>query len=259
MHRTLPLSPKHRLSAVLIAAAVSVMSGDALAVRVGGGSLGPLEHLDPFVPLVGGGYALCYGSCAEPYGIDDLRQYRSVLGARIGRIAVWARWDALAHDLYRLDEMRVRFGVEPFPLPLSIALEPILRREKVSGYPAGYATGLAAVLAAGKRRIACSLAGEIPEGGKACPVLLSCRAGLDRLSFTAAVSLRDGRVEFREVEGELSIEGIATLRTGYRLYTGEVLCGIGLRRRSILVTATWEHHPVLGGTLSLGVGCVWAR
>jgi len=259
VRRALPLSRRHRLSVALVVAAAFVVWGDAPAVQVGGVPPGPSGHLDPFVPLVGGEYALCHSSCGAPYGIDDLRAYKSLLGARAERFALWAVWDALVHDLYRLDELRVMFGVEPFRSELSIVLEPVLRREAVSGFTAEYSAGFAAVLVAGWRGLAFSLAGEVSEWRGTGMVLVASRAGLDPLSFTAAVCVRDGGVELREVEGELSIEGVVTLRTGYRLRTGDIRCGIGCRRKSILVTARWEHHPVLGGTVYIGMGYVWPR
>ncbi len=259
MHRALPLRPGRLPGAALVFAAASIVCGNALAVRIGDGPRGPSGHLDPFLPLVAGRYALCYSSGREPYGIEGLRAYRLLLGARTERLALWVEWDVIAHTLYRLDELRLRMGVGPFLLPLSIVLEPVVRRESVRGFPAGYSAGLAAVLVARRAGVGCSLKREISGWGGACPILAECRVGLDRLSFTTAVYLQDGGIDLRELEGEFSIEGVATLRTGYRFYTGEVLCGIGCRRRGILFTALWEHHPVLGRTVSIGMGYVWAR
>jgi hypothetical protein len=259
LHCALPLKVMVRSWGAIFIMIASLAPGSALGIKIVDHPLRPMSHLDPFVSLVSGVYMLCYSSCAEPYGIDDLHIYRALLGARTERFALWAAWDECGHPLYRLDELRLRICMEASRLPVSMALEPALRREAVKGFPARNSAGIAAVVILCRRGIACSLKREFAGQGGESPVLLACSARLDRLSITAAGCLTGGGFDIRETEAELSIDGIITLWTGYHLDAKEIRCGIGCRRRGILVTACWAHHPALGRTISLGVGYVWPR
>jgi hypothetical protein len=258
LHRALPLEMRNRSWIVAIIVIVSLVSADAFGIGAQGQPLRPGGYLDPFVSLVRGGYVLCHSSCAERYGIDDLHTYRVLFGARIERFALWAVWDACAHPLYRGDEIRLRICSTPFRLPASIALEPALWREAVKGFPAGYSTGLAAVIIFHGRGLAFSVRRRI-AGQVNGRDLIACSARIDRLSLVAEGCWNGGRGSLVEVEGELALDGLISLRTGYRLDTGEIRCGFGCRGGGILVTLLWSHHPVLGRTLSLGVGYVWPR
>jgi len=245
-----------------IAALIVIMtfaSGNALGIGAQGYPLRPRGYLDPFVSLVRGGYVLCYSSCAEPYGIDDLHTYRTLIGARIERFALWAVWDACAHPLYRLDELRLRICSGPLPLPVMIVLEPALRREAVKGFTAGHSAGLAAVIILCRAGPAFSVRAQIAGRTKVNSPVIACSANLDRLSLAAAGYGTGRGISLLEVEGELALDGFISLRTGYRLDTEEIRCGLGCRRGRILVTALWSHHPALGRTISLGVGYVWPR
>ena len=258
LHRALPLKMRDRASIAAIILITALVSGNALGMGGQGHPLRPREYLDPFVSLVRGGYVLCYSSCAQPYGIDDLHAYRALLGARIDRFAFWAIWDACAHSLYRLDELRLRICVGSLRLPASIALEPSLRREVVKGFPAGHSTGIAAIVILHRTGLAFSVKRRI-AGRTNGSAMIACSVRLDRLSLSAAGWGNGKGISLGEVEGEFVLERFMSIRTGYRLDTEEIRCGLGCRKGGILVTALWSHHPVLGRTVSLGVGYVWPR
>ena len=259
LHRALPLRMRNQAWIASIIMIAALTSGNALGIGALGHPLRPRGYLDPFVSLVQGGYVLCYSACAEQYGIDDLHTYRTLLGARIERFALWTVWDACTHPLYRLDELRLRICLEPLRLPASIALEPALRREAVKGFPAGHSAGLAAVIILHRTGLAFSVRRQVAGRTKGNPAVIACSVCLDRISIAAAGCGTVRGISLLEVEGELSLDGFISLRTGYRLDTEEIRCGLGCRKGRILVTALWSHHPALGRTISLGVGFVWPR
>jgi hypothetical protein len=259
LHSALPLNAavRQRIAGIIVIS--FLLPWNALGMAARGHPLRPGDHLDPFVSLVRGVYALCYSSCARPYGIDDLLTYRALVGARIERLALWAQWEACAHPFYRLDELRIRICLQPFDLPVSVVLEPVLLREAVEGFPTTHSTGLAAVFALNLTNLAFSLRREVVGRAATSSTLVACSARIDRLSLTVAGCGGSGGYSFIDVEGELSIDRLIFFRTGYRLDTEEIRCGLGCRRGRILVTALWAHHPALGRTISLGVGYVWPR
>jgi len=259
MHRALPMSRRIRSSAASVLAVMAFASGAAFGVPDGGRLRMPLESLDPFASLVWGAYTLCYSSCAEPYGMDELRTYRGLLGTRGGRYAFWAVWDACVHRLYRRDELRARICLDPFRLPLSVGLEQVLGREAVSGFPARLSAGFSAFVVIRRGGIACSMKREIDGWMGRGEALIACSVSLDRLTLAAAGCLDGGAFDMREVRGELSAGGIISIETGYRLDTGEVRWGVVCTGGRVLASASWAHHPVLGRTVFLGAGCVWPR
>lgn len=256
LHRALQVNRWLAPSAAAIAFMV-LSPGNVFGIATVDHQLRPAEQLDPFFSLVRNGYALCYGSCAEPYGIDDLRIYRALIGVRGGRFALWAAWEACAHRLFRRDDLHLRVCVQPFRFPLSFGLEPGMRRDAATGFPPGCVAGLTALAVLQGRGVACSLRREVTDR-EAFP-LVACTVSLDLIFLTVEGVRSDDGFDLREVESGLSIDGLVELRTGYRLDTGEVRCGVGCRRRGIIVTARWAHHPVLGRSVSLGVGCIWPR
>jgi len=256
LHRTLPFEMRDRSWIAAIIMIASLVSVDAFGTGTRGHP--PWGYLDPFASLVRGTYLLCHSSCAERYEIDDLHTYRVLLGARVERFALWAVWDACAHPLFRGDEIRLRICSTPLRFPASIALEPALGREAVKGFPAEYSSGLAAVVIFHVRGLAFSVRRRI-AGRVDGRYLIACSARLERLSLAAEGCWNGEGLSLIEVEGELALDGLIFLRTGFRLDTEEILCGFGCRGGGILVTLLWSHHPVLGRTLSLGVGYVWSR
>jgi hypothetical protein len=259
LHCALPLNALYRPGTAVIVVISLLLSGNAPGMAVRGQPPRPGGYLDPFFSLVRDRYALCYSSCAEPYGIDDLRFYQVLVGTRIERFALWVLWDARAHPLYRLDELRLRVCLRPFGLSASIALEPLLWREAVKGFPSAHSAGFAAALVLSRTNLACSLRREFAGRSESSPTLVACSARVHRFSLTAVGCVADEEIFLLDVEGELSIGGLISFRTGYRLDTEEIRCGLGCRRERMLVTALWAHHPALGRTISLGVGYVWPR
>ncbi len=259
LYRALSLNAVRRPKRTFIVVISLLMSGNTAGMAVRGQTPRPGDYLDPFVSLARGRYALGYSSRAEPYGIDDLRVYRALGGIRFERFALWALWDACAHPLYRLDELRLRVCLRPFGLPASIAMEPLMWREAVKGFPAAHSAGISFALILHRADLAFSLRREVAGRSGVGSTLIACSARVDRLTMTAAGSCGDGALSLLDVEGELSIDRLMSLRTGYRLDTEEIRCSLGCRKGRIIVTALWAHHPVLGRTISLGVGYLWQR
>ena len=259
LHRAIPLRMRDRVWIAAITLAMSIVSGNTVQAGIRGQPVRPGGYLDPFHSLVRGEYVLCYSSCAEPYGIDELHTYRSLLGARVEGFALWAVWDACAHPFYRLDELRMRICSEPFRIPASIALEHALRREAVKDFPTSHSTGIAVVIILERAGFAFSVRSQIAGGTGEIPTLIACSSRFDRFSITAVGWGKSEGLSLIIVEGELSLDGFVSFRTGYRLDTDEIRCGLGCRREGVLVTALWSHHPALGRTVTLGVGYVWSR
>ncbi len=259
LHRAPPLNRPTRSWIAAIFVISVLLPGNAPGMNLRGLPPRPRDYIDPFSPIVPDRYALCYSSCQEPYGIEDLRIYRVLVGGRIERFALWSLWDAIDHPLYRLDMIRLRVCLQPFGLPAAIALEPWLRRESVKGFPAAPSAGSAAALLLCRRDVAVLLWKEVVGRGGAGSALISCSVSIERIFLTAACRRREGSFSLVDTSGEISIDRSVSMLTGYRLDTGEIRFGLACRRGRIIVTALWAHHPVLGGTISLGVGCLWRR
>ena len=258
LHRALPLIPPNGVVITAIFLISLCLSEEVPGMSLRGLPPDPRRYIDPCAPLVRGRYALCFSSCSEPYGIGDLRIYRALAGMRAGGSALWALWDACSHPLYRLDGLGLRACLRPFGLPASIALEPRLRREAVKGFPPAYTAGCGAALVLSGRDVACLLKRGIMGMEGSNFTLLSISVRVDGFSLTAACRSLKGSVSLVDVVGGVSFDGIASMRTGYRPDTGEIRFGLDCRRGRIVVKALWAHHPVLGRTISLGVGCLWA-
>ena len=258
LYRALSLKMSSRVSlAVIVIAALTAFEAAGMEIR--GNPIRPEAYLDPFAPLVKGGYLLCCGSRREPYGIEDLSAYRAQLGVRSERFALWAIWDAVTQTLYRLDELKLRIGAGRCVLPLSIFIEPMLRREVVKGCPAERSACVAAAVVFQHAGLACSLRSVLHGGTGRENLQVACSARLDPLSIALSGCGTERGYFLDGVEGQLSIGEPVSLGAAYRLDTCEISFGVSCRRSGLLLTAFWSHHPVLGRTTCLGVGYLWRR
>lgn len=258
LYRALPLRMWIRALVVAVIV-ISAASSDLLSTKRVESPLWPLEYLDPFVSVVRGRYLLCHSACSNPYGIDDLRAYHATLGGRFEHFALWTLWKTYSHPLYRLDELRMRVCAGPFRFPISIVLEPLLRLEAVKGFPAGHTGCLLTAVVLQRAGFAFSMRKQLIGRTLESSTLITCSVKVDRFSIVVAGREMGGEPSLLDVEGELTLGGSVALRSGYRLHTDEIRCGMICRGKGILVSALWRHHPVLGRTVVLGVGCVWER
>lgn len=238
---------------------VTVLIASPDGAGSGGNPIPPGAYLDPFVSLVAGEYLLCYSSYAELYGIDGLHAHSAMLGTRIERFAIWVLWEVCTHSLYRMDELRVRLCSERLGLPLSIVLEPAMRRERVKGFPAGNSPRLSAAVILETAGLSFSIYRKFTGEMGVASTLVACSVSIDGFAITAAGHVMDRRLSLLDMEGRLMLGGAMSLRSGYRLDTDEIRCGLECRRGGLLVSVLWSHHPILGRTVTLGVGHVWTR
>ena len=197
---------------------------------------------------------------SNPYLLDGLVASRLSAGCEAKRYSAWLEWSHLGHSLYREDHLEMILG---FSLPLEgcrFAIVPAVEQREVRGLGAARAHscrviasyGYAGCVSVGFARSAYeSVPGAAPSSG----AFLLCRAG------SLALALDRSAPASCEAETRLSIEARCaarcSVRFGYRWGTEELSGGLVVPLASVIVDCAWSQHPVLGSSLSIGIGRFW--
>ena len=234
-------------------------SGDTASMGMGSARY-PERYISWKSPDADSIWACISMSCANPYSIPDLYVSRLGLSMLPGPFHAHADWTVLNHPLYREDGVRVSVGTSLLSSPVYIGVCSMMTRIRVRGYP-----GLLSSVSSFHAGICCGggvmIEGEIPatifRGG-------SVRAGSFR------VLIRTGDIDLllnidedlngitRESIGTaVRLKGRTTMFGGYRSGTCSVTAGLMIRSGMIQTVFSWEGHPVLGSTYSMGIVRMW--
>jgi hypothetical protein len=173
----------------------------------------------------------------------------------------WVDWRHLGHPLYREDRVTLALGSR-LPLGgLQCAVAPSLKRSAVRGFPAasfrslsvclGYARGGALELG-----VAGTPFNDEPGARREAVAAFSIHAAPFSISMERDIAgARQGDTKLCLLA---ELDGNAALVSSYRSRTDELLAGLIVRVRPILIGLSWSYNPALGKTISAGLGRWWS-
>ena len=197
---------------------------------------------------------------SNPYLLEGLVASRLCAGCEAPHCSVWFEWSHRGHALYREDRLAAAFG---FDLPLEgcrFAVVPAVEQREVKGFRAARARScrVTASYEYGGRvcvGFARSAYESIPGAASPSGAFLLCRAG------ALSVALDRSASAYHAADARLSVEAQCaarcSVRFGYRWGTEELSSGLVVVLAPMIVDCSWSQHPVLGSSLSVGIGRFW--
>jgi len=206
-------------------------------------------------------FAGVFCSYADPYMLEDLAVSVIRAGLRTPERSAWMSWFHLGHPLYREDRLALSLGSSLPVRSFSLRIAPAIERCEVRGFPARTSRGLSCSFDYEyDRAFMIGIEGTAQNGGsgarREASLVCALRAGaFSMLLHHVLAGERRGnaRVWFLAALGNR-----ATLYSGYRAPTDELVCGLAVATRPFLFGFSWSYHPALGKTVSAGFGRWWA-
>ena len=228
-------------------------------VAARGGAVEPVEYIGALDPFQGGAYTGLVASGSRPYGIGDLDAYHLMFCVRGAGWGISAEWETLQYPHYISDRVVAGAGVESILPRMSVALESVFRRDGVGGFPKLSRWRIDGTVLIGGRSfmiaVSCPITGD--RGGRI--VSLGCSAGSKIVTLTFNIDLIEDRWLDPRSGFRVMFCPSASFMAGYRFETDEISFGLESRCARIMIVLSWSHHPVMGQTISLGVGRLWLR
>ncbi len=209
-----------------------------------------------------GNYLGVISSVSNPYSIDGITDSFLKTGFHNSNNNLWVSWSLLHHDLYREDFVKIRWIRKFARSGFSVGGAPGVYGRRVAGFE--YETaGIveASVTFNLKEAFIFGYEGVVYDPGfltdEAAKLMLSIIDHPLSLLVNYSVIRRNDNNFLVGVEAGLSND--FCLLSGYGFNTNEISFGLVYQRNSWHFGFSWNHHRVLGSTLSAGIGMLWMR
>ncbi|MDZ7860202.1 MAG: hypothetical protein U5O15_05990 [Candidatus Krumholzibacteriota bacterium] len=200
-------------------------------------------------------------SVSNPYSIKGLTDSFLLTGIHNGSNDLWISWSLLNHDLYREDRVRIRWIRRIARCGIKLGLAPGFRGKRVAGF--NYETEKTIGVSASynwRNLLGLGVKGNLHNfdcyDNEKVKFMVSISDPPISLLFNYVVLRRNDDNFLIGLEVNLSCN--FCILSGYDENTNEISTGLVYRRNYWYFGVTWNNHPVLGSTISAGVGVLWA-
>jgi len=200
-------------------------------------------------------------SLSNPYSIKGLTDSFLLTGIHNGSNDLWISWSLLNHDLYREDRVRLSWTGRMARSGIKLGLAPGFIGKGVAGfnYETERTIGIS-VSYSWRKRFRLGIRGDLYDldfyDYEEVKFMVSICDPPVSLLFNYVVPRRND--DNFLIGLEVNLSGNFCLLSGYDENTNEISTGLVYRRNNWYFGITWNNHPVLGSTMSAGVGVLWA-
>jgi hypothetical protein len=201
-------------------------------------------------------------SVSNPYSINGITDSFLKTGFRNSNNSLWVSWSLLHHDLYREDRVKIHWIREIGGSGFSVGISPAFGGRKVTGFEyekdgtvkISISFDWKEVFISGFERVIYDPDFSTDEVAK---FMFSINDFPLSLLVNYSVLRRNENQLLMGAEANLSND--LCLLSGYGFNTNEISSGLVYQRNNWYFGLSWNHHPVLGSTLSAGIGMLWMR
>ena len=201
-------------------------------------------------------------SWCRPYALEDLTVSYLTAGYHCPRRALWLGWHLFHHPLYREDRLTMKASQRLLSGHLLLFCRSSGLFTRVRGFrsKASFEASFALFFISEGFLLAGIENHFIGHGRENHgDWLFAASAHIGPLMLVVNRDLAGGSNANTRIGIEAGLGDGLSLLSGYRLATDEISGGVLYTGRRLLVGISWSHHPVLGRTVSLGIGGVWLR
>ncbi len=239
-----------------------VNAGVPVWIKARNGTVHPdiVPNLNCFVTY--GNYLGLISSVSNPYSIDGITDSFLKTGFHNSNNNLWGSWSLLHHALYREDFVKVRWIRKIGQSGFSVGGAPGIYGRRVTGFEYETARVVEASVSFNlKETFIFGYEGVVYDPGlltdEAAKFMLSIIDPPLSLLVNYSVMRRNDNDFLMGVEAGLSND--LCLLSGYGFNTNEISFGLVYQRNGWYFGFSWNHHQVLGSTLSAGIGMLWMK
>ncbi|MCD6380022.1 hypothetical protein J7M07_06230 [bacterium] len=209
-----------------------------------------------------GNYFGLISSVSNPYSINGITDSFLKIGFRNSNNNLWVSWSLLHYDLYREDRVKIQWIREIARSGLSLGISPAFGGRKVTGFE--YETDgtvKTSISFDWKKIFTSGFEGIIYDPDFSADEVAKFMFSINDFPLSLLVNysvLRRNENEFL-MGAEANLSSDFCLLSGYGFNTNEISSGLVYQRNNWYFGFSWNHHPVLGSTLSAGIGVLWIR
>jgi len=202
-----------------------------------------------------------FASYSNPYMLENLSVSDLLAEVRARGRSASADWRHLGHPLYREDRLMLALGTGLPLAGLECAVGAAVKRSTVRGFPAAASKSFSlGVSCARAKSFGLTIAGtpfnDEPGARREVAAALSVRAAA--FSILLEQNLAGAEMGGTRLIILAELGPKAALVSGYQSPTDELLAGVIIRVRSVLLGLSWSYNPALGKTITAGLGRWWA-
>jgi len=201
-------------------------------------------------------------SISNPYSIDGISDSFLKTGICTRNNNLWVSWSLLHYDLYSENHVKFSWIRKILGCGIAAGIAPGFKGKRVKGFEYETTVTVKALISfSWKELFLYGFEGIIYDSDLSTDQTAKFKFSIIDYPLSLLVNYAVFRRNDNDfiLGAEANLSSDLSLLSGYGFNTNEISSGLVYQRNNRYFGFSWNHHPVLGSTLSAGIGMLWIR